>query len=35
MENHIKKPVRSKSGITPLTVVLKPKIWDTQLKKLN
>jgi len=28
MENHIKKPVRSKSGITPLTVVLKPKKCD-------
>lgn len=28
MEKHIKKPVRSKSGITPLTVVLKPKKCD-------
>lgn len=25
MEAHVKKPVRSKSGITPLTVVLKPR----------
>ncbi len=24
-ESHIKKPVRSKSGVTPLTVVLKPR----------
>ena len=28
MENGIKKPVRSKSGITPLTVVVKPKKCD-------